>query len=101
MGEFIGLVAVVCIFGVPIVAVLTNHMRQMAEIKGRTAGVDSTLGQELQEIKRQISELRDTTTKYDISFDAALQRMESRMTNVEQRLVSVEREVNSAEVRSR
>lgn len=34
-------------------------------------------------LQREIVDLRDTTTRYDMSFDAALQRIESRVTHLE------------------
>lgn len=45
---------------------------------------------ELQDLKHAIDELRDTTTRYDISFDAALQRIESRVGHLEGRVNSIE-----------
>jgi hypothetical protein len=44
----------------------------------------------MRDLKRQIEELRDTTTKYDMSFDTALQRIESRVSNVENRVSGIE-----------
>ena len=51
---------------------------------------------EIQALRQQMVELRDTTTKYDMSFDAALQRLESRMGHLEGRVTSVEQETNSS-----
>jgi hypothetical protein len=88
-GEVIGLVAVICIFGLPW---FYHHQRKMMELKLRGGMMgDSNVLKELQDLKKQMAELRDTTTRYDMSFDAALQRMESRMGQVEQRLTTVER----------
>ena len=86
--------AALLFFGIPIIAILTSHQRKMMEMKlrlGEQRPVTSST--ELQELKRAIDELRDTTTRYDISFDAALQRMDSRMNNVEQKLTVVDGEV--------
>jgi predicted nucleic acid-binding Zn-ribbon protein len=92
-GEVIGLVAVICIFGWPILMVILKHQRQMAEMRMNALGkADQSLLAELQELKRQMEELRDTTTRYDMSFDSALQRMESRMGNVEQKMRQIEQE---------
>jgi hypothetical protein len=92
-GMFIGLVTVICIFGLPW---YYYHQRKMLEIKLRGGmASDSNVLKELQEMKQQIADLRDTTTRYDMSFDAALQRMESRMGMVEQRLSTVERSSQS------
>src|SRR5437879_2435429 len=93
LGELTGLVAVTMIFGIPIVAVLTAHHRKLVEMKlqrGHNAS-DSVIG-EIRQLREQMSELRDTTTKYDVSFDSALQRIESRVGGLEQRVTSIESE---------
>ena len=95
----IGLVAVVLIFGLPVIGILTSHHRKVLELKAKMGGtVDSNVAAELSELKKQVSELRDTTTRYDLSFDAALQRMESRMGHMEQRIGKVEQASPSVEV---
>ena len=71
---------------IPIVAILTAHQRHMAEIKARiSGGLSQEVRAELNEIKSQLSDLRDTTTRFDMTFDAALSRLEQRMDSVEQR----------------
>ncbi len=47
---------------------------------------------ELKALREQIAELRESTTRYDVSFDTALQRIEGRMSAVEQRVSAVEGE---------
>jgi hypothetical protein len=86
-----GMVAILLIFGLPIIAVITSHHRKLMEMKLRM-GADrhSTSSQDLQDLKRAIDELRDTTTRYDISFDAALQRIESRVGHLEGRVNTIE-----------
>jgi hypothetical protein len=96
MGELAGMLAIVCIFGMPI---FFHHQRKMLEIKMKSQGPDSpNLASELREIKNQMAELRDTTTRYDMSFDSALQRLENRMGNVEQRLGTVEQASDATQV---
>src|SRR5687767_14342147 len=90
LGELIGLVAVVLIFGTGLVAVWGDHQRKLIEARSRAGNQDSATLSELQKLRREVEELRDTTTRYDMSFDTALQRIESRVSNVEQRLNSVE-----------
>jgi predicted nucleic acid-binding Zn-ribbon protein len=91
MGEWIGLVAVICIFGWPMLMIVLKHQRQMAEMRMNVLGkADQSILAELEELKRQMSEMRDTTTRYDMSFDSALQRMESRMSHVEQKMHQIE-----------
>ena len=90
MEWLIGLVVVVGIFGTPVIAVIADHQRKLAEIRLRGQSGDAALAQELKELKKQVEELRDTTTRYDMSFDTALQRIESRVSNVEQRVSGME-----------
>ena len=91
MENLTGLVAVVCIFGWPIIGMYFRHQRHMAELRMNSLGrADESLLAELQELKLQMTELRDTTTRYDMSFDSALQRMESRMSHVEQRVGQIQ-----------
>lgn len=86
MQELIGLVAVVMVFGIPITAIVTAHFRQLAQMKmNRSSEQDQTLLHELQAVKQQIEQLRDTTTQYDMSFDTALQRLEARVSHLETR----------------
>ncbi|HXG23576.1 MAG TPA: hypothetical protein VNJ09_03395 [Chthonomonadales bacterium] len=87
MGELIGLIAVLCIFSTPIVAVLASHHRKVLELKLKAREqADQNVLAELRELKRQMIELRDTTTRYDVSFDTALQRLEGRVRLLEARL---------------
>ena len=89
-GEIIGLVAVICIFGTPLIAVIANHQQKLAEIRSRGQSADTALAEEIRDLKKQVEDLRDTTTRYDMSFDTSLQRIESRVSNVENRIAAVE-----------
>lgn len=71
---------------IPIVAILTAHQRKLAEIRAKGAsGLSAEVRAELGELKSQITALRDTTTKFDMSFDAAVTRLENRLDRVEER----------------
>ncbi len=53
---------------------------------------------DLAAMRQELQALRDTSTQYDISFDTALQRMESRVEHVERRQVNYSSDnKNSAE----
>ena len=74
---------------IPITAILASHRQKLAEIKARSAsGLAPEIRAELGEIKNQLADLRDTTTKFDMTFDAALDRLEQRIGRVEERQVS-------------
>lgn len=73
---------------IPVTAIVTSHLRALAEIKARTAsGLAPEIRAEMSEIKNQLADLRDTTTKFDMTFDAALDRLEQRVGRVEERQI--------------
>jgi uncharacterized coiled-coil DUF342 family protein len=84
----IGLVAVFLIFGGG--NVLKSWFETRAEIErirlqqgnARTAD-NSEVMQALQELRREVSELRETSTRFDMSFDAAVTSLEQRVERVE------------------
>lgn len=81
------------VFMVPLAAILTEHRRKLYEIKLRTEG---TGGQQYEELKKELSELRATATEFDLSFDTALQRLEQRIERLEERLQRLERTMPAA-----
>ena len=84
--EQIALLIPIVALCIPISAVVTSHLRKMAEIKARVAGgLSREVREELNEIKSQLANLRDTTTKFDMTFDAALSRIEERVDRMEDR----------------
>ncbi len=86
-----GVIAIVMVFGIPIVAILTKHHQKLMEMKmARGQHGDSSVVAEIEGLRRQITEMRDTTTRYDLSFDAALQRIEQRVGHLEGRVSSLE-----------
>lgn len=79
-----GELALILIFGIPIVAIVTSHMRRMAEIKLRLREAAVSAGaEEIANLRNEIQELRDTTTRFDLSFDTMLQRLENRVERLE------------------
>lgn len=78
------------IFMIPITAIITSHQRKMAEIKARAGtamdggSVLNEIKSEMQALRREVTTLRDTTTTFDMSFDAAISRLEHRVDRVEE-----------------
>jgi hypothetical protein len=86
VGQIIGLTAVVLIFGIPIIAIWTEHQRKVLEIKLKlTKKGDTGMIAELEALRQEVRSLRDTSMQYDLSFDTALQRMEQRVERLEGR----------------
>ena len=78
---------------IPIVAILVKHKERVEEIRSRATvtnkvEISAELRAELSSLKEQVLALRDTTTKFDLSFDSALDSMEERMKRVEERQLS-------------
>lgn len=81
----LGIMAI--IFSVPIVAIWTEHRRKVMEMQLRAQSApNEKVESRLQELRREIADLRATSTEYDLSFDSALERMESRIAYLEQRV---------------
>ncbi|HSV75295.1 MAG TPA: hypothetical protein VLH79_16185 [Chthonomonadales bacterium] len=76
---------------IPIVAIVAAHRRKVLELQLQLRSqADSLIAGEIRSLREQLEGLRDTTTRYDVSFDTALQRMETRMARLEQRVESSE-----------
>ncbi len=71
---------------IPIVAIITSHQRELAKIKTqKSAQVPANVEAELQALRSEVAALRDTTTRFDMSFDAAITQLENRVDRVETR----------------
>jgi chromosome segregation ATPase len=91
---FEGLLAIAMVFSIPIVAIVTSHRRKMLELTIRLKGeqpVRSEASGEIGRLRAEVEELRDTATRFDLSFDAMLQRLDRRV----ERLEAVARESSS------
>jgi hypothetical protein len=87
--ETIAVLIPIVALGIPITAIWTNHLRKMAEIKAQQgATLPPDVRADLTEMKRQLNELRETTTRFDMSFDAAVTRLEERVDHIEERQAS-------------
>lgn len=86
-----GIVSVM-LLSIPLYAMWAYHKRKLEEIRGRQrVNVDEATRQAIEDIRREVRDLRDTATAYDVSFDTALKRLDDRMANMEQRVQQAER----------
>lgn len=85
------------IFGVGALAIITEHLQKMAQIRHSHATDEShdRVMQTLAEVQLELKQLRDTTSEYDLSFDTALQRIESRVSHIEQRVQQLEQQTGT------
>ena len=84
----VSIIAILCIFGLPMSIPLMNlwakHQREMLELRLQLQQGNGNSNSEIQALRQEIQALRETSMQYDLSFDAALQRMEQRVVRVEQ-----------------
>ena len=72
-----------------IVSIVLKHRERMIAMKNKQEGSPG-LVDEVAALRREVQALRDTTTKFDMTFDATLDRLESRVERLEtERGVSV------------
>ena len=71
---------------IPFYAIWTYHKRKLEEIRAqRDVRVSEETRRAIAELREEFKQLRDNSSAYDVSIDSALQRLESRINNVEQR----------------
>lgn len=94
-GELIGLVAVCLIFGPGILAVWSSHKRKLAELEIRKMeAMGSSTNAHLDSLRKELSDLRQTSTGFDLSLDANLQNLQQRIAYLEQRVQELESRSN-------
>jgi hypothetical protein len=70
---------------IAVVAMALNYLKQMERIKRQPVSSEAKVMEAVESVRKELADLRDTSTRYDVSFDTALQRMESRLAAVENR----------------
>ena len=77
---------VLTIFGIPIVAILTNHQRKMAEIihRSQPQQMDPMIQQQIAHMESQMADLRSMMQEHIINYDRTC--APPTPTSVEQRL---------------
>ena len=75
------------VFAVGALAMLMEHMQKMARIRSDAPRrIGTQVEDALRALRQEMADLRDTTTKYDLSFDTALQRLDARVSQLEHRV---------------
>ncbi len=79
---FLGLPLIV--LSIPLTLIWGNHKRKLLEMRLRheTQG-DLKLQAQIEALRADIQSLRDTSMQYDLSFETALQRVETRVQSLE------------------
>lgn len=65
-----------------IVRMILKHREKLIAMKYRQEGAPGLI-EEMTALRRELSQLRETTGKFDMSFDAALCRLEERVEKIE------------------
>ena len=85
MGDEI--IPIIVAFSIPLLAIWTSHKRKMLELQLRLKGdnqkVDTGVRASVEALREEVRSIKDTTMQYDLSFDAALQRLEKRIEGIE------------------
>jgi exonuclease VII small subunit len=84
MGDLIGLVAVVLIFGGPMFALWTRYRLEHERLRQEKSD------KAFEQLRQELAQVRETSTQYALSFEDALQRIERRLDSLEQRVSAVE-----------
>lgn len=87
------MVVVLAMFGVAgkMWQALLDHRVKVAGMRaGQPATGSLGSGKELEDLRREVEALRETTTGFDMAFDTALQRLESRVAHMEARMARYE-----------
>ena len=81
------------IMAIPLYLIKTYHRRKMEELRlKQRSEIDVDTKAAIEALRKEMAALRDTTTQYDVSFDTALSRIESRVAHLERRINEPERE---------
>ncbi|GIV19617.1 MAG: hypothetical protein KatS3mg023_1368 [Armatimonadota bacterium] len=84
MGDLIGLVAVVLIFGGPMFALWTRYQLERERIRQEKSD------RAFEQVRQELAQVRETSTQYALSFEDALQRIERRLDQLEERVGTIE-----------
>jgi hypothetical protein len=71
---------------IPIIAIWTKHQQKMAEIKASVGqGLSSDVQAKLDALQRQIIELKDQSSRFDLALDSNQDRLEERVAFLEEK----------------
>jgi hypothetical protein len=89
--DIVGLAAIVFIFGpalfIPITAMVLKHRKEMLqmELERRRLSNQEVIAQ-IEALRQELAQLRDTSTQYDMSLQANLEALQERVRMLEQQM---------------
>jgi sensor histidine kinase regulating citrate/malate metabolism len=91
MEDIVGLALIMCIVGpvlfVPITAMVLKHRKEMLEMElERRRLSNQEIVAQIEALRQELAQLRDTSTQYDMSLQANLEMLQERVRLLEQQL---------------
>jgi sensor histidine kinase regulating citrate/malate metabolism len=91
MEDIVGLALIMCIVGpvlfVPITAMVLKHRKEMLEMElERRRLSNQEIVAQIEALRQELAQLRDTSTQYDMSLQANLEILQERVRMLEQQL---------------
>jgi cell division protein FtsB len=91
MAEILAFAALVLITAPLLLGVWTVHKRRMAELDLQREQITGrVVPEQLETLRREMAELRQTSTEYSLSLDTTLQQLQQRIAFLEERVQSLE-----------
>lgn len=73
-----------------VVSIATKAWQRVVATQTQAQHGNQELADEIKGLRREVAQLRDTTTRYDLAFDTALQRMDSRVEHMEKKSMAAQ-----------
>ena len=86
--EDLGVMIPIVALCIPIVKIWTNHLEKIAQMRLEARSVSANVATvessgALEDLRAEVAALRETSTHFDMSFDAAISRLEQRVAHLE------------------
>lgn len=90
----VGMIVAFLIFGViPVTAIILEHFQKMKRLEVEKAKRgDANLKAQLDAIRQEIADLRQTSTEYCLSLDSNLQNLQAHVAHLESRMQEMEQQ---------
>jgi hypothetical protein len=84
--EHLALMIPIIAVSIPVVYIWTKHQQKMAEIKAKIGqGNNTDVQAKLDALQRQIIELKDQSSRFDLALDSNQDRLEERVAFLEEK----------------
>lgn len=88
-----GALAIVMVFSIPLLAIWSTHRFNLEKLRQKNLQQsDSSTQAQMDAIKVELHQLRDTSTQYCISLENTLKRLDDTVNHMDQRMKALEAE---------